>query len=123
MADPVFLYRRKLGKSLAESGRLKHRIVTETGDTSRLIDDRPFDYAFESAKRFALARQSKHTAETRGKWTLLLRLAQFGPQSFDVLAVLRAGAGVARGLNTGRALERIDFETGIVRDHQSGKQP
>jgi hypothetical protein len=120
MADSVLYGRSNLPKSLGQSGWLKDRIVTEATSPMRLIEDRPFDCSLESAEHFAFAGQSKDTAKTRGEWTVPATLAQFGKESCNILAVLRARSGIARGINAGRALERIDFETGIVRDHQSG---
>jgi len=123
MADSIFLSGRKLAESLGESVWLEDRIVTEATSTARRIDDGPFDYALESAEHFPFARQSKHTAKTRREWARPLTLSQFRKQSCDILAILRARAGIARRVNPGRALKRIDFETGIVRDHQSGIPP
>ena len=39
-------------------------------------------------------------------------------QFIDVLFVAGVFAGVTRGQNSGRTAQRIDFETGIVRDDQ-----
>src|SRR6266404_2067912 len=65
VTDPVFQFRRQLGKSLVESIRNKNRIVAETACAARYIDNCPVDESLESAEQFATARQCEHTAKAR----------------------------------------------------------
>ena len=114
MTDLILSLRRQLGKRLVKTGWQKDRIVTEAGPATRRIDNCSLGNSFERAEQFATTRQRDHAPESRRSFCL--RLPRKLPQQFfDIVLVAFRLAGVTRGINPRRTVQRVDLQSGIVR--------
>ena len=120
MAQVVLQCRRHLGKGVIEPRRNKHRIVAEAICPSGFLRDISFDRTFNGIDQFSMTSQGKHTTKARATRWSWENGCQFAQQllQFPVLCVV---AGITSRENSGRATERMNFQTRIVRDHEATK--
>ena len=97
------------------------RIITESARAPRLVDDHAIGPAFHDGQHLPGFRQSNHANVMGGPMGHFIGSACDGrpgvPQGFDLvkvrqqsLVILRVGslgAGEARGVDSGRAIERV----------------
>src|SRR6185369_17772035 len=114
MRQTVLLGARHLGERATAVGHLEYRVVTEPLLAARRLDDAALEHAFADSLLPRRKVHDTHGAESRGAPDErdAVHLAQ---QLLHVVGIRGGGTGVARGVDTGPAAERIDFEPGVVR--------
>jgi len=140
VAQPIFFRGRKLTEGLVESLWQENRIVAKSVPPSRQINNYSCDDAFKRPENLAAPCERQHTAKVRrGKMAQVCNLPcfvmatcmvaphlssrKFAKELVDVLLIARFLASVARRVNSWRAIKRINFQTGIVRDDEAGQLP
>ena len=116
MATRVFLLGREFGERPATSFRNKQRIVTESAGPAFRRCDKSFDGSGKRPNDFAAFRQSQHAAEPPTP-VLTTHLTQLLEQQRAVGRHVRIVPGKTSRADTRRAIQRVDLETGIVRQH------
>ena len=120
VADGVLLLGRELGHGLAgRIGRQEQRVVAEAEAPAALARDRAL--AGPRTREHAARRvDERHDAHEAGRAVGIRHLLHLVEQLGVVGLVVAMGAGIARGVDPGLAVERIHHQAGIIGD---GRQP
>ena len=115
MADAVLQRRVEFGRAHALLVREEHRVVAETAAAARREQHAAFPHAFgdQRLRVVGVAQQREHADEARGA-AFVRHVAQRIQQFGDIRGVVAVTARVARAVQTRRAVQRIDAQTGIV---------
>ena len=110
-------------------GQIKEGIVSETVTAARSREDAAFDCALRGQQTGAIPGGSQHTLIACT--AIALRDASELLQEEEIVVAIGVGirveagiSGVARGANARSALERVDLQSGIVRQYDfTGQKP
>src|SRR5687767_9598453 len=124
MAKLVFQLGFELRGGALKTSRHKERIVAKAAGAPRRPEDGAIPRSTGHKRRsiLSMAYEDNHTLIARGA-PLLRYTLQLLQKFFVVLSVARLLAGIARGIDTGPASERIDLNAGIVGKRRQARQP
>jgi hypothetical protein len=115
MAQQILLFGRPLRHR--PTVHLEDRVVTETTGTTRPLDDLAASLATEDARRVARRTRWIDERHATDEARAALRARQAPQRVEQLLVVLSVGCiwtGEATREDAGRAVQRVDFETGVV---------
>jgi len=110
-------------KRFIDRREVKHRIVAKTVRTAKMIEDSAFCFAFKYGDRLPVPRCSNDADEasrTPG-WRNVFHLPKHPGVVQIIIRVgvgeVRLVGGIACGVHTGGAIERVNFKAGLVGEH------
>ena len=114
MTDRVFRVERQFGEGFFKSFWDENRIVTESIFAARRFRDPAGYFPRDRCYQFAIFRQRDDAAEPGRSFR---RAFQFAQEFLHVAPIAPVFSGIAGRKDSRRALKRLHFKTGIVRDY------
>ena len=115
MADSSFLLSRYLSQGLTIGRVVEDRIVAETVATARRFQQESFPYAGRDLRQgIVSAFEVRDNADEATRTFTIGHGFNVGKKFPEVRIITRSDTCVARRINAGRAVQRVDREAGVI---------